>query len=328
MTRYLLRRLIALVALLFAVLAVTFVIFFTLQSNPALKSCGKVCTPERLAVVEHKLGLDKSQPEQFYLYVKGIFVGRDFATGNEVSHCSAPCLGYSFKTDEPVRDLIQDRFPVTFSIAVGAAAMWLVLGIGSGVVAALRAGTALDKSIVGLATASLSLPTQLIGLTMTLLICAKGGVSYPHYVNFKDNPAEWALNLLMPWATLAIVYSAVYTRLMRTQMLEAMQEDYIRTARGKGLAERKVAYKHGLRAALPPMIVVFGLDIGALLGGAVITEKIFGMPGLGDLFIKSINDVNLPVLLGVTLFAAFFILFANLVADVVYALTDPKVTLQ
>lgn len=328
MTRYLIRRIVALIALLATVMVVSFTIFFLLQSNPALKACGKLCTPERLKQVEHKLGTDKPVHEQFLLYAKGFVVGRDFGEGSQVSHCPAPCLGYSFKTDQPVLDLIKDRFPVTLSIAVGAAVMWLILGVGTGVLSALRAGTRLDRSIVGFATASLSLPTQLVGLTLLLVVCAKGGVSYPHYVNLKDNPAAWAYNLLMPWATLAFIYSAVYTRLMRTQMLEAMQEDYIRTARGKGLTERRVAYKHGLRAALPPLIVVFGLDIGALLGGAIITEKIFGMPGLGTLAVKSIIDLDLPIILGVTLFAAFFVLLMNLLADVVYAVTDPKVVIS
>jgi len=328
MTRYLIRRIIALVALLFAVMVVTFTIFFALQSNPALKACGKLCTAEKLKAVEHKLGTDKPLSEQFQLYLKGFVVGRDFGEGDQVNHCPAPCLGYSFKTDQPVLDLIKDRFPVTLSIAVGAAIMWVILGVGTGVLSALRAGSKLDKGIVGFATGSLSLPTQLVGLSLLLLICAKGGVPFPHYVNLKDNAAEWFLNLLLPWATLAFIYSAVYTRLMRTQMLEAMQEDYIRTARGKGLTERRVAYKHGLRAALPPLIVIFGLDIGALLGGAIITEKIFGMPGLGTLAIKSIIDLDLPIILGVTIFAAFFVLVMNLVADVVYAVTDPKVVVS
>jgi peptide/nickel transport system permease protein len=328
MTRFLIRRLLALVALLAAVMVISFTIFFVLQSNPALKACGKLCTVEKLKAVEHKLGLDKPVSEQFVLYAKGFVVGREYGEGDQISKCPAPCLGYSFKTDQPVLDLIKDRFPVTFSIAIGAAILWVIFGVGTGVVSALRAGTKLDKTIVGIATASLSLPVQLVGLTMLLLICAKGGVPFPHYINFKDNPAGWFVNLLLPWATLAFIYSAVYTRLMRTQMVEAMQEDYIRTARGKGLSENRVAFKHGLRAALPPLIVVFGLDIGALLGGAIITEKVFGMPGLGTLAIKSIIDLDLPIILGVTLFGAFFVLVMNLLADIVYAITDPKIVVQ
>lgn len=328
MTRYLVRRLLAVVGLLFGVLLVTFVIFFSLQSNPALKSCGKVCPPARLKVVEHKLGLDKSQPEQFRLYLEGIFVGRDFGEGEQVSRCPAPCLGFSFKTDTPVLELIESRFPVTLSIAVGAAVMWMLLGVVTGVISALRAGSRIDKSIVGLSTATLSLPTQLVGLMMLLIICAKGGVAYPHYVTLAESPVGWFKNLLMPWATLAIIYSAVYTRLTRSQMIEAMQEDFIRTARGKGLSERAVTYKHGARAALPPLIVIFGLDLGGLLGGAFVTERIFGMPGLGNLAVKSIIDLDLPVILGITIFGAFFILIANLLSDIAYAMTDPKVTLR
>ncbi len=328
MTRFLIRRVLSLLALLLPVLVVTFTIFFALQSNPALKACGRLCTAEKLEAVERKLGLDKPLTEQFALYAKGIVVGREFGEGDQISECPAPCLGFSFKTDQPVLDLIKDRFPVTLSIAAGAAVLWVLFGVGTGVLSALKAGSKTDKAIVGFATASLSLPVQLVGLGLLLVICAKAGVPFPKYVNLKDNPAQWFANLLLPWITLAFIYSAVYTRLMRTQMVEAMQEDYIRTARGKGLSERKVAYKHGLRAALPPLIVVLGLDIGALLGGAIITERIFGMPGLGTLAIKAIIDLDLPIVLGVTLFAAFFVLVLNLVADVVYALTDPKVVLS
>ncbi|MCU1593693.1 MAG: dppB 4 [Frankiales bacterium] len=328
MTRYLVRRVLALIALLFAVLVVTFVIFFSLQSNPALKSCGRVCSPERLKAVEHKFGLDKSQPEQFVIYLKGFVEGRDFGEGDAVRRCPAPCLGYSFKSDVPVLTLIESDFPVTLSIAVGAAVLWLLMGVVTGVISALRAGTRVDRSIVGISTATLSLPTQLVGYLLLLLFCVKGGVAFPHYVRIADSPWGWFTNLLLPWITLAIIYSAVYTRLTRSQMMESMQEDFIRTARGKGLSERKVTYKHGARAALPPLIVIFGLDLGGLLGGAFVTERIFGMPGLGNLAVKSIVDLDLPVILGVTIFGAFFILVANLVADIAYALTDPKVVLQ
>ena len=328
MTRYLIRRITAVVALMAAVLVVTFGIFFLIPSNPALRSCGRYCSPEKLLSIEHKLGLDKSVPKQFESYVAGIFVGRDYGDGTQVDHCPAPCLGFSFKTDEPVLSLIKDRFPVTFSIAIGAAVLWVIFGVTTGLVSALKAGGNVDKTIVGFATASLSLPVQLVGLTLLIIFSAKLGVPFPRYVNFTDNPFSWARNLIFPWVTLAFIYSAVYTRLTRTQMVEAMQEDYIRTARGKGLTERRVAGRHGLRAALPPLIVVFGLDLGALLGGAIITERIFGMPGLGNLAISAITDLNLPVILGVTLFGAFFVLMANLLVDVIYGLTDPKVTLQ
>jgi peptide/nickel transport system permease protein len=328
MTRYIIRRLIAVVALLAAVLVVTFVIFFAIGSNPALRLCGKICTPTKLASIEHVIGTDVSKPQQFVNYTKGIFVGRTFGDGDQTFRCNAPCLGISFKTNQPVLGLIWDRFGTTFAVAIGAAVLWLLLGVTTGVVAALRQGSSIDKGIVGFATVGLSIPVQLVGYLLLYLICIKGKVAFPHYVNFRDNPLEWARGLIMPWVTLAFIYSSVYTRLTRTQMVEAMQEDYIRTARGKGLGERAVAYKHGLRAALPPLIVVFGLDLGALLGGAIITERIFGLTGLGNLFTTSVSFLDLPVIVGVSLFGAFFILIANLVVDVLYASTDPKVTLS
>jgi peptide/nickel transport system permease protein len=328
MSRYIARRLLAMVALLAAVLVVTFVIFFAIGSNPALRLCGKQCTPDRLASAEHKLGTDVSKVKQFENYVHGLYAGRTYGDGDQTFDCPAPCLGISFKTDQPVLGLIWDRFGTTFAIAVGAAVMWLILGVATGVVSGLRAGTGVDRAIVGFATVGLSIPVQLVGFGLLYLVCVKGGVAFPQYVNFRDDPAGWFQNLLMPWITLAFTYSATYTRLMRTQMVEAMQEDYIRTARGKGLSEGRVAGRHGLRAALPPIIIVFGLDVGAILGGAVITERIFGISGLGTLFIQSVNNVDLPVLVGVTLLGAFFVLVANLVVDVIYATTDPKVTLS
>lgn len=328
MTRYLIRRLLAVIGLLAAVLVVTFAIFFAIGSNPALRECGKICTPAKLKSIEHVLGTDVSKPKQFENYLTGMFVGRDFGDGDQIVHCSAPCLGISFKTDQPVRQLIVDRFGTTFSISIGAAVLWMLLGVSTGVVSALKAGSSLDRSIVGFATVGLSVPVQLVGYLLLYVICVKGGLAFPKYVNFRDNPLAWARGLVMPWVTLAFIYSAAYTRLTRTQMVEAMQEDYIRTARGKGLPERVVAGRHGLRAALPPLIVVFGLDMGALLGGAIITERIFGLSGLGVLFIQSVNFLDLPVLVGVTLFGAFFILMTNLVVDIVYAATDPKVVIS
>lgn len=326
MGRYIIRRLLAVALLMVVILVTTFGIFFAIPSDPALRSCGRYCSPEKIAQVRHKLGTDKSIYEQFWLYSKGLVQGRDFGEGTEINHCPAPCLGVSFKTDIPVRESIEQNFPVTFSIAIGAAVLWLIAGITTGVISALKPRSKLDRGIVAVATASLSLPTQFVGLMLLYVVCAKGGVQFPKYVPFADNPLLWAKNLLLPWITLAFISSAIYTRLTRSQLVEVMHEDYIRTARGKGMTERRTVYKHGLRAALPPMIVIFGLDIGALLGGAIITERIFGMPGLGTLAVKSINDVDLPVILGVTLFGAFIVLMANLVVDVLYALTDPKIT--
>ena len=328
MLRYVIRRSLAVIALMVAVLIVTFSMFFFIGSNPAVRSCGKTCTPERLAEVEKKLGLDKPKVEQFTIYVKGIFQGRDFGEGDLIDRCPAPCLGYSFVDDQPVTTLIKDRFPTTLSMTLGAAVLWIVFGLLGGLLAALRQGTNTDRGILAVATASLSLPVQLIGLGLLYIFCAKGGLNYPRYVGFTENPVSWASNLLLPWVTLAFIYSATYTRLARTQMIEVLQEDYIRTARGKGLSDRRVALRHGTRAAFPPLIVIFGLDLGGLLGGAIITETIFGMPGLGRLAIKSIFQQDLPVILGVTLFGAFVILVANLLVDVIYAALDPKVSVQ
>jgi peptide/nickel transport system permease protein len=237
-----------------------------------------------------------------------------------------PCFGFSFTTDQPVWSLITDRFPVTLSIAVGAAVMWLLIGVTIGIASALRRGTWFDKSAMTVALAGVSTPVYLTGIVALFFLSAKWRVlPYPSYVGFTDNPLAWAQNLIMPWLTLAFLYAALYARLTRASMLETMGEDYIRTARAKGLPERQVIGKHGLRAALTPIITIFGLDLGALLGGAILTETVFGLPGLGQLALRAVFNIDLPIIMGVTVVAAFFIVVMNLIVDVVYAVIDPKV---
>lgn len=326
MGRYIIRRLVAVVTLVFVVMTLTFGIFFLIPASPATLACGKSCSPERIADINVKLGLDQPIHVQYGEYVKGFFVGRDFADGT--IQCSAPCFGVSFQTDENVRTLLLDRLPVTVSIAVGAALLWLLIGISVGVLSALKKGTAIDKSAMALALGGVSLPVYLTALVTSTIICGRlGWFDYPKYNDFTDNPFAWASGLVLPWLVLAFLYAALYARITRANMIETMGEDYIRTARAKGLTERVVVGKHGLRAALTPIVTIFGLDLGSLLGGAVLTESAFGLNGIGRLAIDAIQTVDLPVILGVTVFAAFFIVFANFVVDLVYAAIDPKVRL-
>jgi peptide/nickel transport system permease protein len=327
MGRYIIRRLIGVVALVFIVMTLTFGIFFMVPASPATLACGKSCSPERIAEINEKLGLDKPYYEQYYAYVKGFFVGREFADGTV--QCDAPCFGVSFQTDEDVlRDLLLDRLPVTVSIAIGAALLWLLIGTTVGVISALKKGTGVDKSAMALALGGVSLPVYLTALVISTVVCGRlGWFDYPKYYSFTDNPFQWASGLIMPWLVLAFLYAALYARITRANMIETMGEDYIRTARAKGLSEKRVVGKHGLRAALTPIVTIFGLDLGALLGGAVLTESAFGLPGIGKLAIDAIGSVDLPVILGVTVFSAFFIVFANFVVDLVYAAIDPKVRL-
>jgi peptide/nickel transport system permease protein len=246
-----------------------------------------------------------------------------------VEHCPAPCFGYSFLTRQPVWPDLLDRAPVTLSLAVGAAFLWVLAGVSVGVLSALRRGSLYDRTAMSISLAGVSLPIFFTGMisllvfSYTLHWAAPGGSFTP----FTENPADWAYNLILPWVTLALLFSAQYARLTRAGMLETMGEDYIRTARAKGLTERRVTVRHGLRAALTPILTIFGLDVGLLLGGAVLTEQVFSLPGLGKYAIDAINNNDLPKVLGVTLLAAFFVVIANLIVDLLYAVIDPRVRL-
>ena len=334
MGRYVIRRLITMVLLLLVLSMITFSLFFLAPKAIGLDVVDafapKSANPASIEDIKEKLGLDKPVPEQYWLFLKGIFVGRDYNSGPDVNHCPAPCLGFSFSSGQPVRALLQDRLPVTFSIAIGAAVMWLTFGVATGVVSALRKGTVLDRSAMGVALAGVSLPVYFTGLVgLSLFTFGPPWLKiFPHvgYSSFRDNPLTWAQNLLLPWIVLAFLYSALYARLTRASMLETMGEDYIRTARAKGLSERTVVGKHALRAALTPIVTIFGLDLGSLLGGAVLTESVFSLPGVGKLSIDAIGTNDLPVIMGTVLIAAAFIILANLLVDILYALLDPKVT--
>jgi peptide/nickel transport system permease protein len=264
---------------------------------------------------------------QYWDWLKGIFVGREVNNGSTIDHCPAPCLGYSFKTSQPVLPQIQARFPVTLSLAVGAAFIWVIMGVTIGVISALKRGSLFDRAAMTLALAGVSLPIFWTGLVSLAFFSYKLGWTPPgaSYTPLTENPLKWAHALLLPWITLALLFSAQYARLTRAGMLETMGEDYIRTARAKGLPERTVIVKHGLRSALTPIVTIFGLDFGLLIGGAVLTETVFGLPGLGQLAIKATKGNDLPLVLGVVLITAVFVAVCNLIVDLLYAVIDPRV---
>lgn len=307
---------------------VLFLIFFMLPTNAAQLSCGKPCTPAQLARVSAFMGTDKPWYEQMWNYLSGMVAGRTFGTGAGAVVCSAPCLGYSFRLNQPVTSLIADRFPVTASIAVGAAVLWMLIGVGSGVLAAMKHDTAVDRLLLGASVVGLSSPAYLVGLlaviafALIIPIFPSGG-----YVAFAQDPAQWAYHLLLPWLVLAVLNAAGYTRITRTQMISELGQDYIRTARSKGMPEYVVVGKHALRNAMMPVMTIFGLDLGGILGGAVLTEKVFSMQGLGALLLDSVANLDLQVLVGATLFAAVLVIVANLVVDICYSVLDPRVTL-
>jgi len=330
-TRYILTRVLGAVLMLVVTSIVVFGIFFIVPrlagqttDQLAAQYVAKDPSPEEIAAIKQKLGLDQPVVIQYGRFVKGIVVGREFQFGPDTEYCPPPCFGYSFKTQRPVWPDLVDRLSVTFSLAIGASIIWLVAGVSIGVLSALRRGTFFDRFAMIIALAGVSLPIFFTGL-LSLALFKPTGVNY---VPFTDSPFEWAYNLLLPWITLAFLYAALYARLTRAGMLETMSQDFIRTARAKGLPERTVTTKHALRATLTPILTLFGLDIGLLLGGAVLTESTFSLPGIGRYAIDAIGNNDLPQVLGVTMLAAFFIVVANLIVDILYAVADPRVRLS
>jgi peptide/nickel transport system permease protein len=329
MVRFVIRRLLLAVTTLFAISIITFGLFFAVPASPATVMCGKNCSPTQIAQVERRLGIDRPIVEQYGTFVKGIFAGRTIGQGDFIRECPAPCLGYSFRTDEPVTEILKRAVPVTVSIVFGAAIMWLVIGVTLGMTSALKRGTVFDRVAISISLIGASLQVYFFGLVLLLVfVYSTGLLPAPSYTPFTQNPAQWALGLILPWVTLGFLNSALYARLSRAQMLETLSEDYVRTARAKGLTKRKVYTRHALRAAITPIITIAGLDIGAALGGTVITESIFGLQGLGRYSVQAVADLNLPIVLATVLLAATFIVVANIIVDLLYAVVDPRVRLS
>jgi peptide/nickel transport system permease protein len=330
MLNYIAKRVAAGTLVLAIVSAIVFSIFYILPADPARLACGKSCTPELMQRIKVALEIDQPLQVQYGRFIKGIFVGRTYLKGTEAElQCGAPCLGYSYQTDLPVTELLMDRLPATLSIAAGASVLWLLIGLSSGIVSALRRGTMVDKFSQGVALGAASLQIYFVGLILQFIFVDKlAWLPMPGYTSPFEYPLDWAKQMALPWITLAFLLSAIYSRLTRAGMIEVMSEDYVRTARAKGLSERSVNMKHVLRGAITPIVTVFGLDLGALLGGAVITEYVFNVPGLGKLSTEAVTNLDIPVVTGTVLFAAFFVITANIIVDLLYAALDPKVRLN
>jgi peptide/nickel transport system permease protein len=331
---YIIRRLIGAVLTLLVITAVVFMIFFLVPrlagatpEDLASRYVGRTATPEVVHEMAVNLGFTDPIWVQYGRFIKGLVAGADYDTGPTTVHCDAPCFGYSFLRQNPVLPDLLDRIPVTLSLALGAAVIWLVFGISTGVLSALRRGTFFDRLSMGIALAGVSLPIFFTGL-LSLVIFSYGLGWFPPgntYIPIEEDPLGWAHALVLPWVTLAFLYAAGYARLTRATMLETMNEDFIRTARAKGLPERTVVVKHGLRSVMTPVLTIFGLDLGLLLGGAVLTETTYGIPGIGQYAIEAVKNNDLPRVLGVTVVGALFIVIANLVVDLLYAVVDPRV---
>jgi len=332
---FIIRRLFATVLLLMLVSLLTFLIFFEVPRlagqttySLALEYTGRSPTHSAVIAVEHQLGLDQPLLVQFGRFLRGIVVGAHYNYGPNKAWCPPPCLGYSFRNQLPVWPQLVSDITVTLSLAIGAAALWLLGGVTIGVISALRRGQPVDRISMLIALAGVSLPVFFTGqIAQSLFVYGHPFSVFPpiHYVSPLQNPFQWAENLFLPWVVLAFLYAALYARLTRAGMLETMGEDYIRTARAKGLPARTVILKHGLRATLTPILTIFGIDLGLLLGGAIITENVFGLYGIGQFTVLAIDNQDLPEIMGVVLVATFFVVIGNLIVDILYAVVDPRV---
>ncbi|MEI6648526.1 MAG: ABC transporter permease [Actinomycetes bacterium] len=330
MLKFVSRRLAYTFAVLVLVSIVVFIIFNFLPIDPARLTCGKSCFPALIEANRHRLGLDVPWWEQWWRFIHGLFAGRSYAEGSAAIVCGAPSFGYSFNQHSCVTTLIGQAFPVTFSLAVGSFILWMILGISLGVLAARFKGRMPDRIATVFVLVGTSLPTFISGLLILLFVVLKFNLINPiemgQWMSPFTNPWGYFKEFIFPCITLALAYAATYTRFTRSNVIETSSEDFIRTAKAKGLSSGVILRKHTLRAALSPILTIAGLDFAGLLGGAIITEQIFNLPGLGRLSIKAVlTDYDLPVILSTTLLAAAFVVIANLVVDIAYAFIDPRV---
>ena len=318
MGRYIVRRLLWVVVIVVVITLFAFLVFYVMPpGDPAIAFAGRQPTPATIAAVREQLGLDKPIYVQYWRFVRNLFFGDEYGW---------PGFGFSFTTRTPVRDVIFSRVWVTLQLAIGAVIAWLLVGIPIGVISALKRRTITDRAAMGFALFGVSAPVFWLGLLSLYIFWYKlHWAPGTGYIPLSQNPFEWFTHFLMPWGVLALLYAAFYARMVRGNMIETMSEDYIRTARAKGLPERQVVFKHGLRSSLTPVVTMVGLDFGGLIGGAIVTERIFNIPGLGNYTVDAVFRNDLPVVLAVVVFAALGITLMNLIVDIVYAYLDPRV---
>jgi peptide/nickel transport system permease protein len=340
MLAFVIRRIFVGVAMIVVMIFVVFSLFFA-NGNPAINQCGRYCTPEKLDEITGLLGYDKTIPEQFGAFTAGLVVGRDFPVNDEyrealiangyenrIIHCDAPCLGYSQSDQKTVNQLLVKASGPTLSLAVVSFLIWIIFGVLIGVLAAVNKGRWLDRIVVGSTLVVYALPVFVIGTFFLQYVAIKWQLyPYPRFEALKE-PSDilpWLTGILLPALTLALFFMAAYVRYTRAFVLESMSEDYIRTARSKGLPERTVLFKHGLRAALTPLVTLAGLDFASLLAGAIITESVFNYQGMGALAVKANNNQDLPVLIGLVIVGATAVIVMNIIVDILYAYIDPRV---
>jgi len=336
MFAYVVKRVLAGIVVIALVSVAIFTLFWYGPESPAKPICDRDtnqrCTPERLARYEHSMGYDNPIYVEYGKFMKGVVAGRTITVGPSEYKCSAPCLGYSFRTKSPVWEEMKTRLPATVSVAVGGAFFYLLFGVPIGVAAARRRGTLADKALVSSFLTLSSVPYYLFALLTWLyltVIFEVPVVSETGYFSpFTEGPAKWVSGLALAWIALGIFGCTQYTRYTRGAMVEALGEDYIRTAKAKGLPARTVVYKHGLRAALVPVVTIFGIDFGTLLAGTIFTEFIFEIQGIGRWSLEAVYGRDLPVVAATAIFSAFCLIVSNLLVDIVYSVLDPRVRLS
>jgi len=320
--RFLIRRTLQGLFVLWLMTVTVFLIFF-IGPGPASVArtlAGRQATPAQVAAVSHRLLLDQPIYVQYQHFIWLLLHGN---------------LGYDYYHSQSVNSIIAAAFPITLSLLIGASILWLTMGVLTGILSAVKTRSVYDRTSTVLALLFYSMPTFVLGFLLILGLYyefAIHGISvFPApgtWVPFSENPAQWARALILPWITLALVSAATYTRLTRGSMLDVFGEDYIRTARSKGMSERRVIFKHNLRASLTPVVTQFGLDVGTLIGGAIITESVFNLPGLGYTAVQAIGQQDLPVVIGVVIVASAGVVIANVVVDIFYGVLDPRVRLN
>jgi peptide/nickel transport system permease protein len=318
-SRYLIRRIIQGIFTLWVIVTLVFILYFVAPHDPARLLAGKTVTPGLVENIRKSLGLNLPLWQQYLNYLGRLLHGN---------------LGESYFLKEPVTTVIARAVPVDISLAIPASIIWLALGLSIGILSARRPRSIWDRSGTVFVLTGLSTPTFILGLLLLYvfyyILTLHGIAIFPgagSWTPFQVNPLQWARCLILPWLTLALISAATYARLSRSSLLETLGEDYVRTARAKGLSERRVVYRHALRAAMTPITTQFGIDLATVLGGAIITETVFGLPGLGQGVVVAISRQDLPVIQGIVLVAAAFIVVANIVVDALYAVLDPRVRL-
>jgi peptide/nickel transport system permease protein len=314
MAGFAIRRLAGMVAVLFAVSVIAFAIFNVIpNSDPAQRLAGRNSTPQLVASIREEWGFDDPLPQQ-YLTMMGNIFGGD---------------AISYATRENVDERIAEGIPATASLCIGAAVIWMFFGILFGYLSAVHEGSRLDRGLTVVAVAGISMPVfWLAAILIDYLAYETGLFPSGGYANFVDGPLEWAYHLILPWVTLAAIQVGFYSRVLRSNMIDAMREDYVRAARAKGLSERRVMTRHVLRNSLIPIVTLFGLDVGVLLGGAILVEALFGLNGVGQYAFESLKSLDLPPIVAITLYGAFFVVLCNSLADIAYARLDPRVRLR